>query len=110
MWQPELLNYVWLSILTLVCFCLSVPILFLRGRSHRHPTLEKRLRSVEAEQIALLDELDKLNTYAKKKYHRDAMRESRKKSTSDTGIPDPQTDPEGWKKHMQRQFALGGKH
>lgn len=101
----------WLFFMSAGCALLAVLIsavslrFSMRG-AHRHPTLNARLTNLETDQTAILDRVDKLATYAKKKYHRDAARESRARSN---GFPDSATDPEGWKREMMKRHVLGDK-
>ena len=96
----------WFLLLTVaVCSFLSVKSYAMIRKSHRHQNLEQRLRSAENEIVELLDRADKLNTLLKRKYARDAQRKRR--AVDSDGLPDPQKDPEGWKKEMAKRHALG---
>ena len=101
-WQ--IVAFTWLSVLSLGFLFLSVAS-WTQRRTHRHRTLEKKLSDLSIDLVQCLDQLDKLSVVAKKKYQRDATRESRKNRAN--GIPDPERDPEGWKAHMRREHALG---
>lgn len=95
----------WFLLLTVaVCLFLSVKCYAMTRSSHRHRNLETRLSNVETEMLDALDKLDKLHVLTKRKYARDVARRNR--SGSD-GLPDPQTDPEKWKKEMAKRHALG---
>jgi len=79
-------------------------------RASQKPTVsafQKRLRECEAGLLECLDAIDKLTVVAKRKYSRDAARESRATTKQKDGLPDPTTDPEGWKKEMMRRRVLG---
>ena len=79
-------------------------------RASQYPSesgLAKRLRECEVGLLDCLDAVDKLTVVAKRKYSRDAARESRAAQKSTDGLPDPNADPEGWKKEMMRRRVLG---
>lgn len=57
----------------------------------------------------LIERVEVLETLIRKLDARDKMRSVRLGSRrTDTGEPDPHTDPQGWKAHMRRRQALGG--
>lgn len=112
MWPSPLVLLAWSAILLAVCLSLSALVAHRMSRWHRHPSYEKRLGILETDLIELLDKVDKLSVYAKKKYQRDAVRASRAKSNQangEDGLPDSKTDPEGWKREMMKRHVLGGK-
>lgn len=74
--------------------------------NHRHRSLEKRVHEAEISVLECLDALQKVEGLVKRINSRHAMRDSRAKKASN-GAPDPQQDPEGWKKHMMKKHVLG---
>lgn len=103
---PWMYSLIALSVtVSIVSLALTARALWRVRRTHRHRAYEKRLADISDELLECLDRLDKLSVVAKKKYQRDATRESRKSRSN--GVPDPQEDPEGWKAAMRREYALG---
>lgn len=93
----------WFSLAALLLSALSVLWAAFGGRSaHRHPTLEKRLRDVDAGLVDCLDGLDKLTAVAKRKYARDVMRTKRAEDKANGQLSD-----DDWKKQMNLKYALG---
>lgn len=86
------------ALLTAVAARLSI------SRRHQHPSLTRRVSALEIEMLDALDRIDAVQKTAKKKYARDQQRERRANGSS---LPDPTTDPEGWKKEMMRRHVLG---
>lgn len=86
---------------------LALIALWAATRKRAENVSQKRLRELESGLLDCLDALDKLTVVAKRKYSRDAVRASRAAAKQADGTPDPQTDPEGWKKEMMRRRVLG---
>lgn len=78
-------------------------------RNHRHPKLEKRLSDLESEVLPILDKLESVETAAKRAYGREAQRRRRDSKPNGSDLPDPATDPDGWKREMMKRHVLGGK-
>lgn len=72
---------------------------------HRHRALEKKLAEFDLELIEALDRLEKLTVQHKRKLGRDAARSKRSEPESKypPGVPDPEVDPEGWKREMMKR-------
>lgn len=69
----------------------------------------KQLTQLRAE---LAEHEDSINALAKsltKLRNRKNMRDLRKGVANGTDVPDPATDPDGWKRHMRLQLHLKGK-
>lgn len=94
-----------LSILALALAVYAV----LRAETPRLLAVEKRLRDTEIEVAGFADSLSTLSDTLKRINSRTAMREMRakKNGASPDGLPDPSTDPEGWRAAMQRRYPRG---
>lgn len=83
--------------------------LFRMRSRHRHRTLEKRLNDMECDLAEMRDKVSALDSAARRAYGRLSQQKRRDSSTQGgDGLPDPQTDPEGWKREMMKRHKLGG--
>ena len=82
------------------CFALA-----LSTRRFARWTVSRRLSALEAAHIDIQTTVEKIYDTEKKLVARLAMREHRKKGLShlNGGIPDPDVDPEGWRRAVTRQ-------
>lgn len=104
MWTFSLGYGAILGVLVAISLSMSVSALWSVRRKHRHAKFESALRSIKLELAEIADNYEKLLTLSKKKAARDTMRKRREQ---DGGLPDPNSDPEGWKKEMAKRHALG---
>ena len=94
------------AVTSLAAVFISVRTSLQSRRNHRHNGLEKRLRDAEIELVSMADQLDSLAIIAKKKYSRDAVRETRRRKAEKLNGEESDED---WKQRMTREHALGGR-
>lgn len=101
------LTYISIGV-ALLALSLSGLCFWLTRKRHRHRPLERQLQELASDALTMREDMDKLQGIAKRAYARKAMAEKRASGKiNGGGMPDPRTDPDGWKRHMQRQYALG---
>lgn len=66
----------------------------------------RRLAQIEVELAEMRELHESLLESHKRLRSREGMRELRQRRKNGNDSPDPYTDPEGWKRHMERQRAL----
>lgn len=96
-----------IALATLVA-AVSAVISLRRAENRRLINLERAVADYRTETEALANSYDGLRETLKRINSRTRMRELRaeRKNGSD-GLPDPNTDPEGWRDAMQRKYPRG---
>lgn len=81
----------------------------LRAEKPRLIALEKRVGDLDMAVIGLTDSYESARKSIRRMNSRYAMREKRANGANghDPDMPDPTTDPEGWRAAMQRKYPRG---
>ena len=79
----------------------------LRAETPRLLACEARQRELEIEVQALRNAYESTKDSLKRINSRYAMREKRAKGRNGADLPDPETDPEGWRSAMQTKYPRG---
>lgn len=79
----------------------------LRAETPRLLACEARQRELEIEVQALRNAYESTKESLKRINSRYVMRERRAKGSNGSDVPDPQTDPEGWRAAMQTKYPRG---
>jgi len=69
----------------------------------------KQLTQLSAEMAEHADSIAALSKSMRTLRSRKSMRDLRAGKSNGSDVPDPATDPEGWKRHMRLQLHLKGK-
>lgn len=105
----------WIVAICLLCSAISVGIAayaLLRAERPRLIALERAVADYRMQAEALANSYESVRETVKRINSRYAMREKRRKDAQnggqgDLGLPDPSTDPEGWRAEMQRKYPRG---
>ena len=86
---------------------------YLCTKRHRNTKMYRDLTTLSLELNDLAGSVDSLLQSHRRLRSRVGMREKREREKSDStaaagGMPDPHTDPEGWKKAMRKKIHLEG--
>lgn len=97
-----------LSVVVSGCALVLAGYSILRAEVPRLLALEKRCAELEIEVAGLANAYQQTRDTLKRINSRYVMREKRAKSNGqDPDMPDPQTDPDGWREAMMRKYPRG---
>jgi len=97
-----------LSLVVSGCALICAGYALMRAEVPRLLALEKRCAELEIEVQGLANSYVQTRDTLKRINSRYVMREKRRKQNgADPDMPDPQTDPDGWREAMMRKYPRG---